>query len=157
TALAPYLSEGWREILAPVGGRPVRAMSQWLYQDPGGTKQLAAYPETGPAGSDRALLNSQLEGDRLVLGYDDGLLATAFQNQHIGHAMACAANDWTINEWLEPDERLYGMVLVANVVPARAAEEIRRVGSHPKMVAVAMGANALSRPFGHPIYHPIYE
>lgn len=156
-ALGPYLTDGWKEILVRPGHKagPYQ-FAQWLYQNPDGAKLARAYPDTGPAGSDRSLLLEQTSGDRLVLAYDTGLLATAVGNPNIAHTVARAANDWTIAEWIEQDDRLYGLVLIANVLPDRAAEEIRRVGAHPKMVGIAMGANGLSLPFGHPIYDPIH-
>jgi predicted TIM-barrel fold metal-dependent hydrolase len=45
---------------------------------------------------------------------------------------------------------------VLNALPDDAAAEIRRDGGHERIVAVALGMNGLSRPFGHPAYHPIY-
>jgi predicted TIM-barrel fold metal-dependent hydrolase len=161
-ALAPYLSEAWHELLIRPGdiAGPVVGKSQWLYQDPDGPKLASAYPEKGPPGSDRQLLCRQLldsgERSRLVLGYDDGLLTTAFANHYVARTLVAAANDWTAVEWLDQDDRLYGLVLITNALPDEAAAEIRRSGRHSQMVGVAMGANALGRPFGHPIYHPIY-
>ena len=40
--------------------------------------------------------------------------------------------------------------------PGKMAE-IRRAGAHERMVGIALGANGLGLPFGHPAYHPIYE
>jgi predicted TIM-barrel fold metal-dependent hydrolase len=91
-----------------------------------------------------------------VLGYDDGLLVTAFANHYVARTIVAAANDWNAAEWLDRDPRLYGLILISNALPEEAAAEIRRSGQNPRMVGVAMGANALGRPFGHPIYHPIY-
>lgn len=162
-ALAPYMSAGWQELILrpddPAG--PNRAVSNWRYRSPVDPKADHAYPASGPAGSSPELLVSQLLGDgsrqRVVLGYDDGILATAHANHYLARLMARAANEWTIEHWLPYDERLHGMILVATVLPEEAAAEIRRVGENERMVAVALGANGLSRPFGHPVYHPIYE
>jgi predicted TIM-barrel fold metal-dependent hydrolase len=91
-----------------------------------------------------------------VLGYDDALLTTAFTNLHAARAMVRAANDWTAQEWLARDPRLHGLIMVQSSVPEEAAAEIRRVGEDERMVGVALGANGLSTPFGHLVYHPIY-
>jgi predicted TIM-barrel fold metal-dependent hydrolase len=95
--------------------------------------------------------------ERVVLGYDDGLFSTVLSNRYVAEMIARAANDWTVAEWLASDERLYGLVMVSTATPLAAAEEIRRVGTNERMVGVALGGNGLSRPFGHPAYHPIYE
>ena len=42
-------------------------------------------------------------------------------------------------------------------LPDEATKEIRRVGSHPKVVAVGIDGNHLGQPVGHPLYHSIYE
>jgi uncharacterized protein len=92
-----------------------------------------------------------------VLGFHDGLLATAFPQPQLARRLVRAANDWTIREWLERDERLHGMVLAMSALPAEAAAEIRRAGEHPRMVAVALGTNGLGHHFGHPVYRPIHQ
>ncbi len=158
-SLAPYLSEGWNAAL----NRPdTSVLAKRLYPDPRGAKASSALPEEGPAGSNAELLLSDLFGngtrpERVVLGYDDGLFATSYPNHYVAQAIVEAANEWTVAEWLSRDDRLHGMVLVTTALPDAAAAEIRRRGEHPQMVAVALGANGLSRPFGHPVYHPIYE
>ncbi len=68
-----------------------------------------------------------------------------------------AVNDWTVDHWLSRDERLYAMLMVVTALPSEAAAEIRRAGRNERFVAIAMGANALSCPFGESVYYPIYE
>jgi hypothetical protein len=84
-------------------------------------------------------------------------LATAFPAQYAARNVVRAANDWTIEQWLGRDTRLFGLILVSASLPEEAAAEIRRVGVNDRMVGVALGANALCRPFGDPLYHPIYR
>lgn len=162
--LRPYLGEGWRELILrpsdPMG--PATAKSSWIYQrNPLGAKATRAFPEIGPPGSDYALLEDQVIGDgsreRVVLGYDEGILSTVFPNYYVARAVARAANEWTLNEWLERSERFFGMVLISSALPEDAAAEIRRAGEDERMVATALGGNALGRPFGHPVYRPIHE
>jgi uncharacterized protein len=158
-ALAPYLPEGWRRMLMR-DGNPINPGSIWRYTHPRGEQDVAALPASGPPGSDLGLLVAQTLGgglrERVVLGYHDGLLATAFPQPRLARALVRAANDWTVDQWLARDERLHGMVLVMSALPEEAAAEIRRVGSHPRMVAVALGTNGLGRHFGHPVYRPIH-
>jgi predicted TIM-barrel fold metal-dependent hydrolase len=154
--------------------------SMWWYRNPYGGKAPGSYPErvaaedvdryqfgsvvtnTGlVAMSTYEVLASQLLADgrreRLVLGFNDGLLATAYPDYHMAAAVVGAANQWTVEEWLSRDDRLYGMVLITTAVPERAIEEIHRHGENPRMVGIAMGLNVLGKPFGHAIYHPIYR
>lgn len=135
--------------------------SQWLYRHPAGGKLPSSYPAEGPPGSDLGLLRANLLAgggrDRVVLGYQEGLLTTGVGHYHLARAVTRAANRWTIEEWLEEDERLFGLLLVCTAVPADAAADIRELATHGRIVGVALGANALGRAFGHGAYEPIYE
>jgi predicted TIM-barrel fold metal-dependent hydrolase len=66
-----------------------------------------------------------------------------------------AVNDWTVAEWFPADERYLGSITVTTSDPSAAAEEVRRVGTHPRMVQVC--ATGLPCPMGNPFLHPIYE
>ena len=140
---------------------PVKLRGTFLYGDPRGAKLADAHPESGPAGSSLELLVEQVldDGDRdaVVFGYDEGLLATVCANHWVAREVARAANDWTIDGWLSRDPRLHATVMISTALPQDAAAEVRRAGEHPQMVAVALGGNALAKPFGHALYHPIYE
>jgi uncharacterized protein len=161
--LAPYLDPAWRELLIQPTERvgSLRMRSSPLYINPSGGKALSAYPLVGPAGSDFPTLKRQVldnsQRKRLVLGYDEGLLTTAYPNHWASREIVKAVNDWTAEQWLARDERLFGLVLVVSAVPVVAADEIRRAGRNDRMVGVALGANGLGTPLGHPVYDPIYE
>ena len=71
-------------------------------------------------------------------------------------AVLSAKNDVLINEWLPVDERFLGSINVGPNDPVLAAQEIRRIGDHPRMVEVMMGSGARV-PYGNRYYHPIYE
>ncbi|MFT3866705.1 MAG: amidohydrolase family protein [Solirubrobacterales bacterium] len=161
--LAGYLPDGWREVIMRQGDPtgPLVIKSKWAHRNPLGDKAAWAYPEKGMPGSSRELTTRQLleeRGlDRLVLGYDEGLLASAHPLHHLAHVVVSAANDWTAAEWLARDDRLFGLILVSTSMPDEAAKEIRRCAGNPRFVGVALGHNGLGRPFGHPVYHPIYD
>ena len=157
-ALTPYMPDDWGAIL----GERTMLVSPRSYRDPRGMKDPGAFSGTsGVACSDYETLKATFldtcAAERVVLGYDDGLFSTLHPHHYIARAVAKSANDWTIEEWLARDDRLYGLILVATALPEAAAEEIRRVGTNERMVGVALGANGLCKPFGHPAYHPIYE
>lgn len=162
-ALAPYLTEGWRELVMrpgnPVGPNPIKAAP--LVVNPMGAKASDTYPESGPAGSSLAKLAEQLLDRRgrvrVVLGHDDSLLTAAYYHRYAAAQMVKAVNDWTAEEWLNRDERLYGTILIVSQLPDDAAAEIRRVAKNERFVAVHLGANGLGNAFGHPVYYPIYR
>lgn len=67
-----------------------------------------------------------------------------------------ALNDTLIEDWLSVDDRYLGSLSVASCDPLAAAAEIRRLGSHPRMVQVYM-TSATRLGYGHKFYWPIYE
>ena len=71
-------------------------------------------------------------------------------------ALCRAFNDWTIEHWLERDERVVNAILVSPSDPAQAAEEIDRLGDRADTAAVLVPLSA-SMPYGNRFYHPIWE
>jgi predicted TIM-barrel fold metal-dependent hydrolase len=69
--------------------------------------------------------------------------------------IASATNDWTIHDWFPVDNRFLGSIVVAPRDPLRAAAEIRRLGSHPRMVQVTVTSAPCL--MGETFMHPIYE
>jgi uncharacterized protein len=154
-ALTPYMTEAWCAILERPGdlGGPVNLKPQPIHRHPDDDADVvrADFEHFRTEFLDRSPC------DRVVLGYGEGLLSTALANHHLVRTVVQAANDWTIDSWLNSDDRLFGLVLIPTGVPEDAGREIRRVGQHDRMVGVAMGTNAFGRPFGHPVYRPIFE
>jgi predicted TIM-barrel fold metal-dependent hydrolase len=155
--LGPYLSADWRRLLVAPASGPVKIASTWLTADPLGSSPAASQAPESDLNRVLALLDRDGGTERAVLGYSDGLLSTVFSNHYVAQEITRAANDWTAAEWLERDERLFGLILVSSALPERAAAEIERAGANERMVGVALGGNGLGRPFGHPAYDPIYR
>ena len=147
--LLPYLGSGWSDLLAIEN---VKARGEWQNHRPFVGDALPEDPDAF-----LARLDAQPQTERVVLGYHEGLLAAGLPSGYKARAIVRALNDWTIDRWLERDDRLYGHVLVRSAEPDEAAREIRRVGAHEKIVAVALGPNGLNQPFGHLAYGPIYD
>jgi predicted TIM-barrel fold metal-dependent hydrolase len=161
--LTPYMSAGWQEALLRPGNPdgPNQARGMPLYRSPRDPFDPASYPEGGRPGSDLGLLAEQVfdgSRERVVLGYGEGgLLASAFTNPAAAQVLSSALNEWTRQQWLARDDRLFGLILVSTAIPQGAAAEVRRSGSSDRFVGVALGTNGLDRPFGQAVYHPIYE
>ncbi|ROS38454.1 amidohydrolase family protein [Amycolatopsis thermoflava] len=159
------LPQRWREyVLGPGNGRrlPIGPAGRGI-QHPGGVnKRLETFPANGGRpGSDYETLRKQLLEDyrieRCVLGFDNAL-SPAVGDPYFAKALVAAVNDWNAETWLSiDDDRLYGCVLVPTQLPEEAAKEIRRVGKNPKIVAALLTFNGLNRPYGHPLYLPIFE
>lgn len=161
-----FMSAGWREHLGVPGTLPGGAGAMHIlpaagYRRPGGDYIEGSAQAPAPAGSDPERTVAQVFGEgkveRAILSYDRGMFIPSVPNTYRAEALAQAMNDWTIQRWFPVDRRLHGLVIVANQTPLTAADEIRRAGAHERMVGVLMAANGLSKPFGHPVYHPIYE
>jgi len=116
-------------------------------------------PGGGSPGSDYQLMCTQLldryDVEFAILGGDEGIEVSTLANPHLASALARAANDWMVQEWLGKDPRLKGSIVVAPQDPTGAAEEIRRIGEHPDMVQVIVSSGS-QRPYGDPFYRPIF-
>jgi predicted TIM-barrel fold metal-dependent hydrolase len=162
--LLPYLDPYFRDVLERgelPGGRDSfpHAHRPWLH--PEGFMRADAVPKDGATpGSDYELMCAQLL-DRYDLEYavltgDEAIEVSTLANPRLASALARAANDWTLEEWLSRDARLKGSLVVAPQDPGAAAAEIRRLGTHPDFVQVLVSSGA-QRPYGDPFYQPIWE
>jgi uncharacterized protein len=162
--LVSYLPRRWRDFARGNGReKPSLEPAIMSYPHPHGVnKRLDTYGPAGQRpGSHYETMRDQLldpfNVERAILSYDIGGNAGLW-NPYLAAEVVRAANDWSIDHWLSRrDPRLYGAVLIPMQVPDEAAREIRRVGTHPRMAEVLIVANALGRPFGHPIYDPIFR
>ncbi|MGW4335726.1 amidohydrolase family protein [Rhodococcus koreensis] len=123
--------------------------------------RVEAIPEDGSLpGTDYELMKRQLldplGSQKTILTYDIGL-QSGLPNPEFAAALCRAANQYTVEQWLPRDDRLCGLILVPTSVPEDAAREIAHWANHPRMVGVLVVVNSLGRPFGHPIYDPIYR
>src|SRR5262249_49884594 len=67
-----------------------------------------------------------------------------------------AINDWMIDTWLEPEERLLGSMIVPWEHPERAVREIEARAHDDRWAQVLMPGHAIE-PLGSRKYWPIYE
>jgi uncharacterized protein len=156
-----YMSGDWADLIRS-SCIPVRPATKH-YPSPFGFMRLETFGENGAVvpGSDLTLMRTQLldplKVERAILSHTSGP-EIAQDNPYFGVALATAMNDWSIDRWLSTDDsRLYGALIVYSRFPEAAADEIRRVGHHPKLVEVVIIEGGLGPPLGHPIYHPIYD
>ena len=162
--LLGYLDPYWRDVLERgelPGGRDSfpHAHRPWLHPE-GFMRTDAIPPGGGTPGSDYEFMRTQLldryDVEYAILGGDEGIEVSTLANPHLASALARAANDWMVQEWLPIDARLKGSVVVAPQDPSGAAEEIRRIGGHPDMVQVIVSSGS-QRPYGDPVYWPMFH
>ena len=71
-------------------------------------------------------------------------------------AICRALNEWTIENWINKDERLLMGLFVAPSDPVQAAQEVRRLGNRKNIVAIVIPTGA-RMPYGNRYFHPLWE
>lgn len=130
------------------------------YVNPVGAYRGDAEPDDGAPGSDPELLREQLLEalpiEHAIITGGKPLTIGAHPNRRYAAAVCRAYNDWVVEKWTSFDDRLYASIGVPSQAPAAAADEIRRMASHPDMVQVMIGSGTRV-PLGQEQYWPIYE
>jgi len=154
--LFKYLSKQWQRhhetfgMRGHIGGAYPRAVPN--------AARLDSWPPNGVPGGDLDFMRQQLL-DEWDLEY--GILTPLYGaggmiNLEYGAALARAVNDWQLAEWVEPEPRLRGSILVAYEDGELAAQEIDRVGDNPGFVQVLIVVRT-REPLGHRKYWKMYE
>ena len=87
---------------------------------------------------------------------DEAAVFSVLPNAQLAARLCSAYNDWLLENWLQPEPRLRGMIVVPAQWPEAAAREIRRVGGRDEFVGVFLpGASRI--PYGNPVHDPIWE
>jgi predicted TIM-barrel fold metal-dependent hydrolase len=155
-----YVPQDWQEFARGEVPRLARIGVAGL-NVPGGLKRRDASRVDGePTASDLGFVKEQLLDRhnwwRCVLCFDLGAHGNT-ENPYFGTVIARAVNQWNADTWLTWDDRFYGVVSVALALPEEAAREIRRAGADPRVVAALFAGSPLGRPYGDPVYHPVWE
>jgi len=156
-ALFPYLAEHWRKYIETSSFKgPVE--SSYPANAPT-TARPGSRPEGGgPAGSSLALLREQaldpLGAELAILNCTYGV--ESVHNPDAAAALATAANEWLVEEWLDREPRLRGSIVVPSRQPADAAREIDRAARDRRFVQVLLPARS-EAPYGDRRYLPIWE
>jgi uncharacterized protein len=166
--LVEYLPTEWREYLGkpdslPGGVGMMPAVPRGAYESPLGDYLENEDGDQGRVpGSDPELVRTHIRAtsitSRAILAFGPGTSVAAHPNQYLSLELVKAANNWSIDKWLGlPKDVLYGLIMVPSPMPEAAAAEVRRVGVHERVAGALMCANNIGKPYGHSIYHPIYE
>jgi uncharacterized protein len=160
-ALFPYLEQRWIDHLQTFGTHIRQALvGQLAYPRMSAQgMRVDAVPEDGPPGSSLEMLREQhLDPLKIAQGHLIALGRSGMEerNPDLSVAMARATNDWQIAEWLEPEPRLRGGIVVPQDNPEKAVEEIRRHADDPRFVQIIMSSRP-AETVGARKYWPIYR
>ncbi len=161
SAIFPYLEQRWVEHLQTFGASIRQALVGQLGYPrmTANGMRMDARPQEGPAGSSLEMLREQ-HLDRLNVELANliplGRAGMEERNPDLAVAMARATNDWQIAEWLEPEPRLRGGLVVAQDVPEAAVAEIERRAGDDRFVQVVMSTRP-NETLGARKYWPIYQ
>lgn len=152
SVLLPYLDEHWRAYIRETAFKgpidtsyPVGAATSMQPELRGHDLGLATVRQ-------RVLEAGDAEIAILTCAY----AVDSVRNPYAAAALASAVNDWQVNEWLQPEARLRGSVVVSSQDPDLAAQEIDRVGGNPAFVQVQLPVRSEAL-YGNRRYYPIYE
>lgn len=157
TTLHPFLERRWRDYLIESG---TKSLESNLY--PAGAAISTApqwqSPSGGRPGTDLDVLRSTLlDPWRITYGIVNCVYGVPMiHNEDWAAAMARALNDWQLTEWLEPEPRLRGSIIVPLQNAELAVAEIDRVGPDPRFVQILLPARS-ENPLGKRRYWPMYE
>ena len=98
-------------------------------------------PNGGVPGGDLDFMREQLLDawpiEAAILNPINQTTCGAQFNEFAG-ALTRALNDWTLADWLEQDDRLYGSICVPCEDAALAVAEVERLGGHPRFLQVLL-------------------
>ncbi len=155
-ALYPYLTERWRQYHAQFGMRTYTGAT-YPRANPNAAR-TDAWPTSGlPPGADLSFLQEQLlDAWNIEYGVCNPLVGIQGPYVEYTAALARAVNDWQVAEWLEPEPRLKGSIVIPYEDGDLAAAEIDRAARDPRFVQVLMLIRS-TEPLGKRRFWKIYE
>ncbi len=94
--------------------------------------------------------------DKALLTGGNTYSASVMPDPDYAAALCRAFNDYTLEHWAARDERIMVAIGVATRDPAKAVEEIARLGEHPQVKAIVLPTGNVA-PYGNRFYHPIWR
>ncbi|MFM1653275.1 amidohydrolase family protein [Brevibacillus sp. B_LB10_24] len=156
--LFPYLPRVYRDQIGAWGPQ----LPEFGMLDGAGLRGFRhdSFPQNNkPPGSDLSIMRDQLlDAYDIDYGILTGQFFKHYASYHIEYSAAlCSAhNDWTVEHWLDKDDRLRGSILVPIHDSKLAVKEIERMAKDKRMVQV-ITVGGSRYPYGQRVFHPIYE
>ena len=154
--LMPYLADHWRDYVRESAFRGPHA-NDYPHGAPTSARPGSMPAEGGAAGSSLQLVREQaLDPWNTEIGIlNCSYRVQSVKQEDLAADLATAANRWQLEEWLTPEPRLRGSLVVPSRTPSRAAEEVHRFGDHPQFVQVVLPVRSFI-PYGNRFYDPLY-
>lgn len=158
-ALAPWCEEPWRLSLQELSKLPSR------YLDiPGYAPSMKLDPPMpgGPAPRSVNTPEEMRQGldalniDVGILFPDNLLLFATIPHIEYARAVSHAYNRWLVNEWLQSDHGLYGVLIACPQDPEDSAREILKYAGEKRVVGVYLPTAGVNPLWGHRKYDPIF-
>jgi uncharacterized protein len=155
-ALDEHLGQRWARHRKTFGERTPFGF-EYPRAFPGASRTDSWPPEGGPPGSSLEFMREQhLDQWNLQYGVLNPMFGGGVRDPEYRAALARATNDWQIAEWLEPEPRLRGSIVLPYEHGELAADEIRRRASDPRFVQVLLHIRT-SEPLGTRRYWPLFD
>jgi predicted TIM-barrel fold metal-dependent hydrolase len=158
--LKPYLADEWHMYLNRDSMGRMPAKHAYLNPTNGTSMELVHPDGTSDDWYPERMREQLIDGMGISIAFLVGVVPgalTGMPQTKFAAAAATAYNDWLIDKWLSFDDRFKGSVGVAAQEPLLAAREVDRVGGHPSMVQVNLPITPPLVPWGHEMFHPIWE
>jgi uncharacterized protein len=155
--LEPYLDRHWREVIATsqfAGPTDKAHPPNLATSQRADLVSVADEPQGVTLESVREQLLEPFGVDQAILSCDYGV--ESVRNPDAAEALAGAANDWQVAEWLERDQRLRAAIVVPSGQPEMARRELERACEHPGFVAVYLPVRS-AIPYGNRVWWPLLE
>jgi uncharacterized protein len=162
--LAPYLPRVYREQVSDQGFRSVGNGYFSIPNNAGRTDLVegcdaSGFKYTNIGHSYEAFKEAHLDVwnvDKALLTGGNTYGAAVQPDPDYAAAIVRAFNDWTLEHWAAKDERIVVAMGVAIRDPARAVEEIERIGERPEVRGIVLPTGTIF-PYGNRFYHPVWR
>jgi predicted TIM-barrel fold metal-dependent hydrolase len=161
-SLYPYMPDAWKQRFLRKRAHLAGSGLTLRFAHPNGTvvRDDAKPEDGGPAGSNpHFVVRDHLDPHDISLALlnslQSGSLCAIHASVDESIVIASAANDYYIDQWLPVDSRLIYAPVVPSQDPIAAAAEIRRVGGHAQVAAIAVPQIAIL--LGNRYWWPIWQ
>jgi len=157
--IIPYIEEPFDEMLTRSKGEDYGYLSN-LYPTPGFLTPVTTgkvQSDTVRSADDVRRGMEMLDTDRVVLTPTQNLYLSCVHHDDLAAALASAYNEYFLDTYVDPDDGLYGPIIVAPQKPHRAAEEIDDHADEDGIIAAFIPSGGVHPPLGDSQYDPIYE
>ena len=158
-AIRAYLPQRWRDYHESFGARNPNSIAFFPTRPRNMAARADAWPETGAPGSDLDLMRSQhLDLWGITVGILNPLeqIFMGSQFPEYSAALTTALNNYTLEQWVEPEPRLVSSICVPYEDPDYSVAEITRLAPDKRFVQVLLNLRTQD-PFGNRKYWKIYE